>query len=185
MDYPPPYVVLKPDGTLDLSQAYAVGIGAWDKVAITYGYSDFPTGTDEKAALDRVLAEARARNLTFLTDEDADDAGAHPEVSRWDGGPDATAELLRTMRVRHAALQRFGANTIRARANSMPCSKNAISAVLRSRCSTRPSSPTGTTAITRRTASANRSLDACSSGACTSRVRKFPWSSASRSVISS
>jgi hypothetical protein len=113
MDYPPPYVVLKPDGTLDLSQAYAVGIGAWDKVAITYGYSDFPTRTDEKAALDRVLTEARAHNLTFLTDEDADDPGAHPEVSRWDGGPDATAELLRTMQVRHAALQRFGESAIR------------------------------------------------------------------------
>ena len=51
MDYPHPLVTLKADGTLDYSKVYDVGIGAWDKVAITYGYSDFPAGTDEAKAL--------------------------------------------------------------------------------------------------------------------------------------
>ena len=50
MDYPHPLVTLKADGTLDYSKVYADGIGEWDKVAIGYGYSDFPTGTDEAAA---------------------------------------------------------------------------------------------------------------------------------------
>ena len=47
MDYPHPLEKLNADGTIDLSDAYAVGIGEWDKVAIAYGYQDFPAGTDE------------------------------------------------------------------------------------------------------------------------------------------
>ena len=50
MDYPHPLEKLNADGTIDLSDAYAVGIGDWDKVAIAYGYQDFPPGTDEAAA---------------------------------------------------------------------------------------------------------------------------------------
>ena len=41
MDYPHPLEKLNADGTIDLSDAYAVGIGEWDKVAIAYGYQDF------------------------------------------------------------------------------------------------------------------------------------------------
>ncbi len=44
MDYPHPLEKLNADGTIDLSDAYAVGIGDWDKVAIAYGYQDFPQG---------------------------------------------------------------------------------------------------------------------------------------------
>ncbi len=65
MDYPPPVVMVGADGVPDLSQAYATGIGEWDKVSITWGYSDFPAGADEHAALNkilerRILAEASA-----------------------------------------------------------------------------------------------------------------------------
>ncbi|MEZ4586363.1 MAG: zinc-dependent metalloprotease [Gemmatimonadales bacterium] len=38
MDYPHPLVRLMSDGTLDLSDAYAVGIGEWDKEAVKFGY---------------------------------------------------------------------------------------------------------------------------------------------------
>ncbi len=51
MDYPHPLVTIAPDGTLDLSDAYDVGVGAWDLAAIAYGYQDFPDDTDEVAAL--------------------------------------------------------------------------------------------------------------------------------------
>ena len=51
MDYPHPLEELKADGTIDLSKAYQARIGDWDKVAINYGYREFPTGTDEAAAL--------------------------------------------------------------------------------------------------------------------------------------
>src|SRR5690606_30894016 len=52
MDYPHPLVTLKPDGSLDYSDVYDDKIGEWDKIAIRWGYSDFPEGTNEKAALD-------------------------------------------------------------------------------------------------------------------------------------
>ena len=115
MDYPHPRVTLAADGRIDLSDAYREGIGEWDKVAITWGYADLPAGTDEAAALDRVLAEARARGITFLTDQDARPAGsAHPQAHQWDNGADAAAELGRVLDVRRAALGRFGERAIRA-----------------------------------------------------------------------
>jgi hypothetical protein len=114
MDYPQPLIELRPDGSLDLSKAYAVGIGAWDKVAIDYGYREFPAGADEPAALNKILVDARSQGLSFLTDEDARPAGAaHPDVSLWDNGSNSAAELQRMMAIRKAALSRFGENAIR------------------------------------------------------------------------
>lgn len=114
MDYPHPLARLGPDGRVDLSDAYADGIGEWDKVAVTWGYQHFPEGTDEAAALDRLLTQARDRGLTFLTDQDARPAGsAHPQTHLWDNGVDAVAELDRVLRVRQAALSRFGEAAIR------------------------------------------------------------------------
>ncbi|WP_293394116.1 zinc-dependent metalloprotease [Nevskia sp.] len=114
MDYPQPLVTLKADGTVDLSDAYTAGIGAWDKVAIDYGYREFPAGSDESAALAGILRKAQAQGIGFLTDEDARPAGAaHPDVSLWDNGRDNAAELRRMMVVRKAALARFGENAIR------------------------------------------------------------------------
>lgn len=112
MDYPHPYVKLT-DGRIDLSEAYQEGIGAWDKEAIKFGYQDFPPGTDEKAALAGLIAAARARGLTFLTDEDARPAGsAHPQTHLWDNGTNIAAELDRMMLVRRVALDQFGERAI-------------------------------------------------------------------------
>uniref|UniRef100_UPI0025F07FED zinc-dependent metalloprotease n=1 Tax=uncultured Nevskia sp. TaxID=228950 RepID=UPI0025F07FED len=114
MDYPQPLVTLKADGSVDLSDAYTAEIGAWDKVAIDYGYREFPAGSDEPAALAGILRKAQAQGIGFLTDEDARPAGAaHPDVSLWDNGRDNAAELRRMMAVRKAALARFGENAIR------------------------------------------------------------------------
>ena len=44
MDYPPPLIKLGADGVPDLSHAYAVGIGEWDKVAIDYRLSRISGG---------------------------------------------------------------------------------------------------------------------------------------------
>lgn len=109
LDYPHPLVTLKPDGSLDISKVYDVGIGAWDKVAINYGYQDFPPGTDEKAALSGILDAAIRKDLLFLTNQDNE---AHPRVDWWSNGTDAGAELARMMDVRRAALARFGENAI-------------------------------------------------------------------------
>ena len=40
--------------SIDLANAYPARIGEWDKVAIDYGYRDFPTGTNEHQALDKI-----------------------------------------------------------------------------------------------------------------------------------
>lgn len=114
MDYPPPFAQLKTDGTIDLSDAYAVGIGEWDKVAITYGYQDFPKGTDEPKALSGMIDAARAKGLLFLTDKDARPPGSpHPQVHLWDTGVNAVDELSRMLALRSAVLARFGENVIK------------------------------------------------------------------------
>jgi hypothetical protein len=114
MDYPHPWITLDENGRPDLSRAYSVGIGAWDIAAIQYGYSQFASGSDEHAALDKILRDDEAAGLRYLTDEDARPLGsASPYAHLWDNGPDAPAELTRILTVRKAALARFGENAIR------------------------------------------------------------------------
>ncbi len=114
MDYPPPAVTLGADGVPDISQAYATGIGEWDKVSIAWGYQDFAPGIDEHAALNKILNDAFGRGLRYLTDQDARPAGSSSSVAHlWDSGANAVDELDRLMKVRAAALRRFGENNIR------------------------------------------------------------------------
>src|SRR2546422_2729161 len=114
MDYPPPYVKLGADGAPDLSAAYATGIGEWDKVSIAFGYQDFAPGTNEEAALNKILLDAFGRGLRYLTDQDARPAGSSSSVAHlWDSGANAVDELNRLMQVRGAALKRIGENNIR------------------------------------------------------------------------
>lgn len=110
LDYPHPLVTLKPDGTLDYSKVYDDKIGEWDKVAIAYGYQDFPDAANEDAALAKILDEAWAKDIRYLTNQDL---GAHPRVDQWSNGTDAAIELTRMMDVRRAALARFGDNAIK------------------------------------------------------------------------
>ena len=110
MDYPHPLEQLNADGTIDLSNAYAVGIGVWDKVAIAYGYQDFPTGTDEAAALRQIVDDAWAADLRYMTNQDIDSS---PRSDQWNNGTDMAAELTRIMKVRRAALDRFDETVIR------------------------------------------------------------------------
>ncbi|MGO9894294.1 MAG: zinc-dependent metalloprotease, partial [Bryobacteraceae bacterium] len=114
MDYPPPTVKLSPSGAIDLSDAYAVGIGAWDKVAIEYGYSDFPAGADEPKLLDAIMRRAIRDGLLFISDADSRPEGsAHPQAHLWDSGSNAVDELNRLMDVRAKALAQFSARNIR------------------------------------------------------------------------
>jgi hypothetical protein len=113
MDYPHPWITLDAGGHPDLSHAYATGIGAWDKVAIQYGYSQFAPGADEHASLDAILSKAQSAGLYFITDPDSrPQGGAHPYSHLWDNGPDPAAELDRILKVRAAALAQFGENEI-------------------------------------------------------------------------
>ena len=113
MDYPHPWITLDGNGVPDLSQAYAVNIGIWDKVAVNYGYREFPRGIDEQLALNGILQDATRSGLQFISDDDARPPGsAHPHAHLWDNGTDAADELSRIMTVRAAALARFGENAI-------------------------------------------------------------------------
>ena len=111
MDYPHPLEKLNADGTIDLSQAYQARIGDWDKVTINYGYRQFPAGTDEKASLTKILDDAWAQDLRYMTNQDTD---SNPKVDQWSNGIDQADELYRLMKVRRAALDKIGENTIRA-----------------------------------------------------------------------
>lgn len=114
MDYPPPSVSLNANGNIDLTNAYATGIGDWDKVSITWGYSEFVHGADEKSALNNILSSAEQKGLLFISDRDARAAGGlHPYAHLWDNGKNAVDELRTTMKVREKALQQFGENNIR------------------------------------------------------------------------
>ena len=113
MDYPHPWITLDKNGVPDLSAAYAVNIGLWDKVAINYGYRQFSDSSAERAGLDAILSDATKSGLVYITDEDArPPGGAHPFAHLWDNGTDASDELARIMKIRAAALARFGENAI-------------------------------------------------------------------------
>jgi hypothetical protein len=113
MDYPHPWITLDRNGAPDLSQAYGVSIGLWDKVAINYGYRQFSDAAGERAGLDAILSDATKSGLVYITDEDArPPGGAHPFAHLWDNGADAAEELARIMKIRGAALARFGENAI-------------------------------------------------------------------------
>jgi Met-zincin/Domain of unknown function (DUF5117) len=123
MDYPPPTIALGADGLPDVSNAYAVGIGEWDKVSIAYGYSDFSQadrapsdlvqGQSETLALDKILGDAFSRGLLYLTDQDARPLGsASPIAHLWDTGGNDLEGLSRVMAVRAAALKNLSENAI-------------------------------------------------------------------------
>src|SRR5439155_1642812 len=113
MDYPHMLEKLRDDGTIDLSEAYLVGVGEWDNVAIDYGYRQFPPGTDETKALTKILDDAWARDLIYLTNQDTN---AHPKVDQWSNGINQADELNRLMKIRRVALDRIGERAIRTNA---------------------------------------------------------------------
>jgi hypothetical protein len=114
MDYPFPLIRITGNGELDLSNAYDVGIGAWDKRTVLYAYQDFPDGVDRGTARQRILDETIAQGFRHVADSDArSPSTSHPDGNLWDNGEDAVAELEHLLRVREIALQRFSERNIR------------------------------------------------------------------------
>jgi predicted Zn-dependent protease len=112
MDYPAPMIEIK-GGELDFSNAYAVGIGSYDKFAVRYGYSQFPAGANEEAELEKILREGAANGMLFISDTDARPPGAaHPLANLWDNGSDPVARLGHEMQVRRIGLNQFGLRNI-------------------------------------------------------------------------
>ncbi|EMD83661.1 zinc-dependent metalloprotease [Pacificimonas flava] len=109
MDYPAPRISLT-DGRPDITDAYGVGVGAWDRFAIDWLY-----GADTEAEAAETMQARLAGDLRFVSDADSrGNAAAQPLGSLWDDGADPVAELDRMMTVRRAALDRFGPGAIAA-----------------------------------------------------------------------
>ena len=114
MDYPFPLIRFDANGQLDLSDAYGVGIGEWDKRTVLYAYQDFPEVLDDAAARKKILEETIAQGFLFVADGDSRDPGtANPLGNLWDNGEDAIAELDHLLKVRNYALANFSENNIR------------------------------------------------------------------------
>lgn len=112
MDYPAPLVEIK-NGRLDFSNAYAVGIGSFDKFATRYAYEQFPAGANETAELEKLVREGIANGMLFISDGDTRPAGAaNPLSNLWDNGTDPVAMLKHEMQVRRIGLNQFGVQNI-------------------------------------------------------------------------
>jgi hypothetical protein len=112
MDYPAPWVDIK-DGKLDLSNAYAAGIGEFDKFSVKYAYSQFPPGANEAAELEKIIEDGVAHGMLYIQDSDARPLGsAQPLASLWDNGSDPVATLKHELEVRRIGLTQFGLGSI-------------------------------------------------------------------------
>lgn len=110
MDYPQPKFKLSAHNKIELDDAYGIGIGAWDKAAIMYGYSQFK---DEEMGLQNVIDNMTKDGLDFVSDRDArPTSSAQPNGHLWDNGKDATVDLEHMLKVRAVALNNFSEHTI-------------------------------------------------------------------------
>lgn len=113
MDYPHPMITLN-NGAINFDNAYAKGIGDWDKVIVAYSYGDVPEGEAEKEYLNAILLTAEKKGLRFITDSDARAAtGAHPNAHLWDNGSSISQELEDLLALRKTAIANFSIDNIK------------------------------------------------------------------------
>ena len=72
--------------------------------------SRVPEAANDEAALDKIIDDAWGEDLRYFTNQDTD---IHPKADQWSNGANQADELTRLMKVRRAALNRIGLNTIR------------------------------------------------------------------------
>jgi hypothetical protein len=112
MDYPFPLITVTANNTLDLSKAYAPMAGAWDSLAIRFGYTWYPTTQAERAGLERITQEMIRRNVRFIADQHAGAEGSIPTATRWVEGETMVDAVRRTAAVRRIAMQAFDERAI-------------------------------------------------------------------------
>ncbi len=112
MDYPAPLIHLTTDGTLDLSDAYREGGGAWDSLAVRYAYTWFPDEASEREGLRRIMEDGLAEGLRFITGGHAGQAGSIPAATQWIEGATMLEALDRTSAVRRLLVDRFDERAI-------------------------------------------------------------------------
>ncbi len=113
MDYPHPTLTWK-NNEVDFSNAYATGIGDWDKVTVQYSYGVVPTNQKEDSFLTNILIKAQEDGLQYITDRDArPQGGAHFKAHLWDNGSNAATELDNMLILRAGAISNFSKDNIR------------------------------------------------------------------------
>ncbi|QMU65399.1 MAG: DUF5117 domain-containing protein [Flavobacteriaceae bacterium] len=111
MDYPHPMLSLK-NGKIDFSNAYDTKIGAWDKITVAYSYQNFEENEDFH--LKKLLNDAFAKGLRYISDADARPKGsAHASAHLWDNGTDIINELENVLAIRKNAVKAFSADNIK------------------------------------------------------------------------
>ncbi|MFD1315845.1 zinc-dependent metalloprotease [Namhaeicola litoreus] len=111
MDYPHPWIKVK-NNQLDFTEAYASGIGDWDKVTVAYAYQSFEN--NEEGQLQKILEDAFENGFRYISDSDARPQGsAHGYAHLWDNGSDPVYELKNVLEVRKIAIDRFSLDNIR------------------------------------------------------------------------
>lgn len=112
MDYPVPLITLAANGTPDLRSAYRDGPGAWDSIAIRYGYRWYPNEAAERAGNAAIIAEMLQKNLRYVGDSHAGPNGSIPEVTRWVEGTTMFDAATRTSQVRRVLMDKFDERAI-------------------------------------------------------------------------
>ncbi len=112
MDYPHPYIQLT-DDKIDLSKAYSVGIGEWDKRTVLYGYQDYQTAEREEKGLAQILRDNIKMGFRYIQDRDArPQGGANAHAHLWDNGEDPVIELRRIIQLRQYGMAHFSEKNI-------------------------------------------------------------------------
>ncbi|HWC16366.1 MAG TPA: zinc-dependent metalloprotease, partial [Terriglobales bacterium] len=119
MDYFAPRVLIRKDGTADLSDAYMQGVGSYDKFAVEWGYSTAaqppasPEDPQEIARLDAIVQKALKQGIFWGNYAD-------PRWNAYDDGPDPVTWLRDVLPVRNALVKTYGPSMLR---NREPVSK--------------------------------------------------------------
>ncbi len=112
MDYPHPQATLK-DEKIDISAPYGVGVGAWDKYIVEYGYSEYSDAAEESAQLSALMTQVQRQGLRYIGEADSRTKGAsNAYASLWDNGSDPVAELIRIDKVRAKAIADFSPSAL-------------------------------------------------------------------------
>ncbi|MBA08720.1 MAG: peptidase [Flavobacteriaceae bacterium] len=107
MDYPHPLITLK-NNEISLDNAYAKGIGEWDKVTVAYSYSEFLDDQNEKDELNKILKNSYLKGYRFITDYDARaKGGAHATAHLWDNNKNVIYGLKNIIEIREKAINNF------------------------------------------------------------------------------
>ena len=114
MDYPAPLVQIDGSGNIDLSNAYVQRIGEYDKLSVNWLYREFPNGTNETQALERIAEQGVVDGLIYMGHTNNNFIGAsHQYASVWDNGSNLVDHLKLEIRIREIGLERFGIDAIR------------------------------------------------------------------------